>query len=345
MFKKITRNLIIPSAAKGITPVLVAGYRYLEKVPVVGDVVYGKIISRGQHGTLENQQGRIHKTYDNTRALFVFGNRYAPDYFEGFVPTAYQDVVDVLSRSGMIGSVKNKKSSIKDPTKIKILGFAVDKHGAVLNTVSHSTIQQPKIQVKRDPRAKLILSIGTSMNSGKSLAAASMCWALSSAGHRVIASKITGTASLKDILLMQDAGAHIHNDFTDFGYPSTYMLGLEELLHIFNTIDLKYCNNKKTYWVVEIADGILQRETAMLLHSDVIRKRIHRVVFSAQDALGALCGVRELESAFNLTPDAISGICSSAPLHVRELQKHTNIPVFNSADTSIKEIMTLINGD
>lgn len=44
----------------------------------------------------------------------------------------------------------------------------------------------------------------TSMNSGKSVAAAACCWVLSTMVHRVKGSKVTGTASLKDILHTPD---------------------------------------------------------------------------------------------------------------------------------------------
>jgi hypothetical protein len=48
-------------------------------------------------------------------------------------------------------------------------------------------------------RSKLILCVGTAMNSGKTHAAAASCYALSSMGKSVRAAKITGVASLKDI--------------------------------------------------------------------------------------------------------------------------------------------------
>jgi len=65
------------------------------------------------------------------------------------------------------------------------------------------------------------------MNSGKSLTAAAICWALSAMGHKVRGCKVTGTASLKDILHMEDAGASPVADFTYFGYPSTFLLEQE----------------------------------------------------------------------------------------------------------------------
>jgi hypothetical protein len=141
---------------------------------------------------------------------------------------------------------------------------------------------------------------------------------------------------------MNDAGASHYSDFTYLGLPSTYLLDHSELLHIFNTLDLKYANNPKNYWVVEFADGIIQRETAMLLESEEVRQRIHRLIFCANDAFGAIGGLQLLRDRFGLSPAAISGVCSSSPLHIRELSEFTTIPVFNSADPDGKMIADLL---
>jgi hypothetical protein len=267
--------------------------------------------------------------HDGTKAIFVFGNRYAPDFYEGLVPDEMTDEVNLLARSGVVGVVKTKNSMIKDPTKVKISGYVCDEKGDVLNTRDFPLIK-PRNTIKKEPRSRMILVCGTSMNSGKSMAAAACCWALTTIGYNVRASKVTGTASLKDILLMNDSGASRYADFTYLGYPSTYLLTKEELLGIFNQLDLKYANNPKNFWVVELADGVIQRETAMLLGSPEVVSRIHRLIFCASDVFGAIGGLRTLKEKFNLIPDAISGICSSSPLHTRELSEFTNIPVFNS---------------
>jgi hypothetical protein len=180
------------------------------------------------------------------------------------------------------------------------------------------------------------------MNSGKSMAAAACCWALTSLGYTVRAAKVTGTASLKDILNMNDAGAQYYADFTYVGYPSTYLLTERELLHVFNRLDLKYANNPKNYWVVEFADGIIQRETAILLNHPEVRGRIHRLIFCASDAFGAIGGLRVLKDRFGLEPHAISGVCSSSPLHIRELAEFTAIPVFNSAEADVQQLKALL---
>lgn len=340
---KIKKGIAVPSAAYSIPTKLLKNYTPMpDRVPQMGDVVYGQISTIGQHSNLENKSGRIHMVHTGSQGIFVFGNRYAPDYYEAIIPEKPVKEVDLLARSGVIGQVRIKNSLVKDPTKIKILGYVTTPDGDVVNTLDHCLIN-PKVVTKKKPRAKLILVCGTSMNSGKSLAAASCCWSLTTLGHHVRASKVTGTASLKDILNMDDAGAEHYADFTYLGYPSSYLLSEEQMLGVFNKLDLKYANNPKNYWIVELADGILQRETAMLLASDEVKSRIHKLIFCSYDAFGAIGGLKVLKEKFKLVPDAISGVCSSSPLSIKELSEFTDLPVFNSADADLdlmKDILT-----
>jgi hypothetical protein len=223
------------------------------------------------------------------------------------------------------------------------MGYVCDGEGKVLNTRDYPMIVPSDKKRGNGKRAKMVLVIGTAMNSGKSMSAAACCWALTSMGYEVRASKITGTASLKDILHMNDAGAGIYNDFTYLGYPSTYMLSEQELLGVFNVIDRKYANNPKNFWVVELADGILQRETAMLLASKDVQSRIHRLIFCAGDALGCIGGIRVLKDRFGLVPDAVSGVFSSAPLARREFAEHTGgIPVLENLERDLNRFTEVL---
>lgn len=331
---QVDRSIIIPSAAFVLKRSQVRQYTRPVGRPRTGDVVYGEVVRIGEHSSLENVSGRIHLIQDGSRHIFVYGSRYAPDYFEGYLPEEHLAEVDLLARSGMVGVVKTKNSMRKDPTRIRILGAVCDADGSQLNTRNYPLIT-PKRSERKFPRARMILCCGTAMNSGKSMAAAACCWALTTHGHRVRAAKVTGTASLKDILHMNDAGAEPYADFTCLGYPATYMLSELEIQHVFDQLDLKYANNPKNFWVVEFADGIIQRETAMLLRYEAVRRRIHKLVFCANDAFGAIGGLRVLSESFGLAPDLISGVCSSSPLHIRELTQFTDIPVFNSAQPDL----------
>ena len=286
--KKISPGFLLPSAAVCVPRKAVRYYERVDKAPEVGDLVYGRIAYLGFHSTLENKQGRIHVINDGSRAVFVFGNRYAPDAFEGVVPRACGDQADMLARSGIVGTVRAKNANVKDPTRVEMLGYVCGKDGKVMNTLHRPMICDPRALEVGKPRARLVLVVGTSMNSGKSMTAAMACWAISAMGHKVRGCKVTGTAGLKDILRMEDAGASPVADFTYFGHPSTYLLSERDVIGIFDKLDRKYANNPSNYWVVEIADGILQRETVCLLASDRVRSRIHRLLFAAGDAMGAI---------------------------------------------------------
>ncbi|WP_020532511.1 hypothetical protein [Flexithrix dorotheae] len=340
--KKIEQGYRVPSAAYTIPRKVIKGYIPMDSNPKIGDLLYGQISTLGQHNSLENSQGRIHTIHQGTRAIFVFGNRYAPDYYEGIIPESGNfEALDLLARSGVVGKVLSKSGKVISPTKIKPLGYVCDSEGKILNTKQFSIVK-PKNSIKKHPRAKLILAIGTAMNSGKSAAATACVYALSVHEKEVRASKVTGTASLKDILSMNDAGATHYSDFSFLGYPSTYMIEESEVVDIFNKLDLKYANNKDNYWVVEFADGINQRETAMLLRHPDIRERIHKLIFCAADSFGAIGGLQVLKTKFGLVPDAISGVCSSSPLHIKELREYTNIPVFNSLNIKSDELYKIL---
>jgi hypothetical protein len=341
--KKIPPGYITPSAAFTIKKNQVCSYQGSTKPPDVGDVIYGKVVRLGHHQSMENRSGRIHKIHVGSKALFVFGNRYAPDHYEGIVPEEFSTEVDLLARSGVVGVVRCRNSILQDPTRIKVLGYVHTGSGQLLNTRDYPAFRPTKtVKDPRKKRAKLILITGTAMNSGKSVTAAACCWALAAMGYDVRASKVTGTASLKDVLHMNDAGATIYNDFTSFGYPSTYLCDESEVLRIFNETDLKYGNTPSNYWVVELADGILQRETAMLLASEDVQSRIHRLIFCAGDALGAVGGLQVLKERFGLEPDAISGVCSSAPLACAELTEFTSVPVFDNLSRDLNQMSEIL---
>jgi hypothetical protein len=340
--KKIKQNCIISSAAYAVPNSFIKYYDdESRKAPEVGDLIFGEVIELGHHRFLESKSARIHTIYEGTHAVYVVGNRYAPDQYEGLAPEVYVDVMDQMSTGGVVSELITKNESISAPTKVRLLGYVCDSSGKIINTRDQVLIK-PRQTQRKGKGAKLILCIGTAMNSGKTHAAAACCYALSSIGKNVRAAKITGTARLKDIFLMNDCGAEHVADFTYFGHPSTYMLSEEELFNIFHFFDMKYGNNPANYIVIEIADGIFQRETAMLLNMKAIRDRIHKLIFCAPDSSAVFGGIRMLMEKFDLRANAISGICSSSPLAIREIQTFTDLPVLRSMELDYKEIYEII---
>ncbi|MEM7323498.1 MAG: hypothetical protein AAF531_10470 [Actinomycetota bacterium] len=345
---RLAGPLPVPSAAYTITdPQMVWGWRPVgpAEPAVVGDVIVGRVLSVSAHTFYQDRTGWPADLYVGQVALFVFGNRYATDAYEAVVPDTIPTEVAMVSASGVVAEVRSANSALKTPTMIEVLGRAVDEDLQPISTLDQPVVRRRR-GAKTEPRSKLILVVGTSMNAGKSTMATAATRALTMAGHTVKASKVTGTASLKEIFGPRSAGAVAINDFSFLGYPSTYLLPQDEVLGIFDTLDHAIANNPDNYWVVEIADGICQRETATLLASERVQDRIHRLVFCAREPLSVKGGVDTLSEVYGLAPDLIGGLVAAAPLGRAEIrQAGITTPVFNALDPDHAALAALLTGD
>ncbi|VVM22536.1 hypothetical protein BSPWISOXPB_3456 [uncultured Gammaproteobacteria bacterium] len=80
----------------------------------------------------------------------------------------------------------------------------------------------------------------------------------------------------------------------------------------------------------------------MLLKMPEIQKRINKLVFCASDSIAVFGGLYALQDKFGLVPDAISGLCSSSPLAIREIQEFSDIPILQSLEKDCKKIFEII---
>ena len=78
--------------------------------------------------------------------------------------------------------------------------------------------------------------------------------------------------------------------------------------------------------VVELADGVLQQETAALLRRPVVRDHFAGLMFAAPDALAAVGGCAVL-NAIGLEAFALSGTLSLSPLGAQEAEAATGLRV------------------
>ena len=125
--EKIKSNYIIPSSAFSVPKSLIKQYdTSIKKSPEVGDLIYGEISELGHHRSLESRSARLHTINIGTRAVFVFGNRYSPDQFEGLVPDSIGDYIDLFSRAGVVGEVKTQNQLIGVATKVRVMGYVCD---------------------------------------------------------------------------------------------------------------------------------------------------------------------------------------------------------------------------
>ncbi len=190
------------------------------------------------------------------------------------------------------------------------------------------------------PPANVVFVVGTGMNSGKTTTAAALVKALLMQGLRVVACKLTGSVSHRDAFEYMATGAHEVWDFSDYGFPSTYLCSKDELRSLFWAMLDDAARNLPDIVVIEIADGVLQRETQLILADVDIRRHINGVVLTAPCSASALQGVAQLK-AHGHQVMAVSGIITNSPLFMREITCYDDVPVASSK-TPANELAALI---
>jgi hypothetical protein len=147
--------------------------------------------------------------------------------------------------------------------------------------------------------------------------------------------KLTGTVFPKDAQLNLDLGADYVVDFSRFGFPSTYLCSEQTLLDLYQSLLNLACQAAEAeYVVLEIADGLLQRETALLLQNQAFLSTVHGVLLSCGDSLGVLSGLQLLKE-WNCAPFAVSGLFTASELLVKEVKSMvTNTPILNLSELS-----------
>ncbi|MGL4400642.1 MAG: hypothetical protein ACRCXD_12295 [Luteolibacter sp.] len=282
--------------------------------PTPGDLALVELEAIGNHSRIVTSDRGAVRLYPGNRMVGVFGNRYATDSFEGEVDGT--DQLHILTNAAMIGTVRSKHSDSRSPTRLRLVGFVGDAAGQRINLIERL------FRPATDPvlPARIILAVGSGMNSGKTTTVAALAAAIKNRGHRVAACKLTGSVCNRDLSELEATSVEDTRDFSDYGFPSTYKASAETLRDLFLTMMHDANRACPDFVIVEIADGVLQRETRMILADPQIRKHVHGVLLTAPCSLSALQGVSEIEKhGHQLT--AVSGIITNSPLFMREFRE------------------------
>ncbi len=295
--------------------------------PMPGDLVLARVMRIGQHKVLQSVTGRRQNLFVGDEIVAAFGHRYAPDQYEALVPDELGPC-QLVAGGGVVASVRHLHARMGCPTELLPIGLLADAHGAVINISRYRLSER---QAGAAPRTRVIAVLGTSMNAGKTTVAANLIHGLCAARLRVGAAKVTGTGASGDGFLFADAGANPVFDFIDFGYASTYRLPPDELERLLAQALRHLDDARVDVAVVEIADGLLQAETATLVQQAGFRMLVDGIVFAAADSMGAAAGADWLERR-GLPVIALGGLLTTSPLAIREAHQATHLPVLTSED-------------
>jgi hypothetical protein len=305
--------------------------------PVAGDLLLARVDTLGQHPRLELTSSRRAEMFEEDEIAVVFGNRYAPDQFEAIVPDRIEPC-HLVAAGGVASRLLNHHARMKRATRITPLGLLADTEGNPINLTDYGL--RPPATI--NPAPLVVVIAGTSMNAGKTTACASLVKGLVRHGLQVAAAKITGTGAGADYRALVDAGAEPVFDFVDAGYVSTYRVERQDLLHIVKTLGGHLTAADPDVIVLEVADGLLQRETSRLFQIPEFTTWVDGVIFAANDALGAQAGVAWLGTR-QLPVIAVTGVLTSSPLAIREAEAVTGLPVFNTMALAKEAVASLIH--
>jgi hypothetical protein len=318
-------NMRVSYALRWVPPATIATLLPCPVSPQAGDIALAKLEKIGKNATLELANGRRCNLHEGDLLAVVFGNRYATLQFEGYA-RSNEEACDLLSMGGLCGLVESKHAKAAEPSKLRLLGAVGDITGSPLNLRDFALAPLPELN-----QPNVVVVCGTSMDAGKTHTVMSLIMGLRKQGLSVAGIKLTGTATGKDTWNMLDAGACIALDFVDGGFPSTYLSTLDELLHLYNLLVTRAAAAGASWVVVEIADGLLQRETAALLQHPGFAASVRAWVFAAGDPLAAAGGVGVLRR-WAIEPLAVSGVVSMSPLGMKETQVATQLPCLTAGE-------------
>ncbi|MEO9247462.1 DUF1611 domain-containing protein [Citricoccus nitrophenolicus] len=320
--------------------------------PRAGDVVVARVTEILNHKRVETPESRKAILFPGHVVMLAYGHRYAADQFLAHVPDTLEPC-HLVAAGGVAGMVTEQHAAMDEPTRIEPLGLLADSSGIVnlsrfapysLNPVPAIGAAEQELAAALPGRPTVIAVLGTSMNSGKSTAMATLVNGLTNAGLRVSAGKSTGTGAGNDPMIYVDGGAAKVLDFTDFGYPTTFRLDFEQVRSLTVNLVDAMADTDTDVVVVEIADGVYQGETARLLRDPLFQSVVDRVVFAAGDALGAVAGVRELQEA-GLDVAAVSGVLTSSPLATAEANQVlacAGVPVIDTYELTDAGVSTAL---
>src|SRR5215208_2928387 len=147
--------------------------------PRIGDLVLAEVQDLGRHNRMEIRTGVTMYLFPDDYIVGAFGNRYATDQYEGYLPTRSVEVCDLLSVGGVCGEVASQHASmVVDPTRLRILGLVGDRYGRPINQCAFGL--SPYVASDSfESSAEVILVVGSAMNSGKTTTAGTLARALS----------------------------------------------------------------------------------------------------------------------------------------------------------------------
>jgi hypothetical protein len=312
--------MIVSSSCRNIDIKIIKSYRK-NIDPLPGNVLLAEVADLGFYDEIEDKFGKLRKLSLKSKILVVQGNRYSTQAYE--IACSNSSLI-LGNLGGVVGKKIGSHEEIKKDTKLKIIGYAIGADNAPVNLRD--------LSIKRSNPSfapKIIVVVGSDMDIGKTTCVAFLARAIKNKKKSVNFGKLTGTARLKDLLKVKKAGAGRVLDFTDCGFASTYKVRRSDLSNIIDKLHGELSADNPDYIIFEVADGILQRETKMIIEKKLLNRFSSEVIFCCRDALAAGVAKKILGKA-GLSISFVSGIVANSELGIQEVEDNFQIECKNT---------------
>ncbi len=293
---------------------------------------------------VEDPDGRMVPLRTGDILAGVLGNRRALRGYAGAVPDslAVGDRINVLNLGGVLGTCSSQNADIGPPFEAEVLGaiLAFPKTGDRIGTPAHIRSGSLKPAKSLDGSVPIVYIVGTSMDSGKTVAASEIVRGLSRTGLKVGGLKLTGVSLRRDVLSMLDAGAAMAATFNDVGIVSTSNAVVVPTAK--GLVNHLIRHARPDVIVAELGDGIFgEYGVSELLKDHELMNLSAALVVCAPDQVGSWGAVKVLRDRFGLAPAVITGPATDNEVGKKFVTHELNIPALN-ARRDTEELVGLV---
>jgi hypothetical protein len=296
----------------------------------MGTVLAAQVLEdKSIYNELELPTGRMSKLKKDDIIAVALGERMALKGFAGHLPKRLKvgDVIHLLNFGGIAGECTSANvQEVGEPLRIRVLG-GIARNGKLLNigdAKKFSGVDTLKSEVP------LIVTTGTSMDSGKTTVAAEVIKTLTRMGMKLAGAKLTGVGAMRDCFKMEDYGVSECVSFVDAGITSTANMDGKMLTSMAKGA-IEYLTPKDPdAIIIEFGDGIMGRYGVMPIISDPeIQKNVKLHIGCARDPVGAIKLV-EVCRDIGIPLDVLSGPVTDNQVGQDLIREHANVLVYNA---------------
>lgn len=297
----------------------------------MGTVLAAQVLQdKSIYNELELPTGRMSKLKKDDIIAVALGERAALKGFAGHLPKSLKadDVIHLLNFGGIAGVCTSANvQEVGEPLRIRVLG-GIAREGKLLN-IGQAKKFEPAHDLTND--VPLIITTGSSMDSGKTTVASEVIKTLHRIGMKLAGAKVTGVGAMRDLYKMEDYGVYESVSFVDCGIPSTANVDDKIMVSIAKgALNYLGSTGQPDAIIVEFGDGILGRYGVLpILKDPQIQKNVRLHIGCARDPVGAI-KLAEDCAKIGLPLDILSGPVTDNEVGKEIIRESTGLLTYNA---------------